>query len=168
MIGRDDCFNSPAKSAVIYLRFGLAAKSKHRQLWNCEIHFATERYNYKYGRGTGAISTFAEVKDLSPSRILAVDLAYKCRLMTCSSSMLCINTCIRMYQSTWNTIIDVKKHFRRGMFTTKPAKWIWTYRQLCSDFLLMCGCSDFALHNLCHRICETFSDFYRSFDNWTV
>ena len=31
--------------------------------------------------------------------------------MTCSWVMLCINTCIRMHQSTWNTIIDVKNHF---------------------------------------------------------
>ena len=61
-----------------------------------------------------------------------------------------------------------EKPLWRGMFTTKPAKSSWTCRQLCSDFLLMCACSDFALHNLCHRICETFSDFYRSFDNWTI
>ena len=34
--------------------------------------------------GCVAIITFAEFKDLSPSRILEVDLAYKCGLMICS------------------------------------------------------------------------------------
>ena len=40
----------------------ITLRSKHRQLCNCEIHFATEQYNYKYGNGTGAISTFAELR----------------------------------------------------------------------------------------------------------
>ena len=99
------------------------------------------------GGGGVAISTFAEFKDLSPSRVLEVDLACKFWLMTCSWARLCINTCIWMCQSTCNTIIDVKNDFWRGMFTIKPAKSSWTCRQPCLDFLLMCGCSDFALHN---------------------
>ena len=41
-----------------------------------------------------------------------------------------------------------EKPLWRGMFTTKPAKSSWTCRQLCSDFLLMCACSDFALPHL--------------------
>ena len=66
---------------------------------------------------------------------MGVDLTYKCGLIICSWAMLYINTCIRMCKSMWNTVIDVEHDFWRNMFTVKPAKSAWSWRQPCLDFL---------------------------------
>ena len=169
MIGRDDCFNFycrsgwlackihsdlAAKSTIVITVFAtITLRSKHRQLWNCEIHFATEQYNYKYRSGTGAISTFAEFKDLSLSRILEVELACKCRLMISAWARLCRNTCIRMHQSTWNTIIDVKNHFEEVCLQQNPpnrAGHVGNYVQISFSCVLAAILP------------------FRIFDNWTI